>query len=86
LLTLPSWYQLERFNIVRHRPLLLATQALRPLTIRSFSRLFKEALEATKAAREVYRDAGMVQYETYFADRIKALEAEIAAVNMRRFP
>jgi hypothetical protein len=44
---------------------------------------FKEALEATKAASEAYRDAGMTQYEVYFTDRIGALEAEIAAVNMR---
>jgi hypothetical protein len=39
--------------------------------------LFKDALEATKAAREVYRDAGMVQSEAYFANRIKALEAKV---------
>ena len=42
-----------------------------------------EALEAIKAAREVYLDAGMVQYEAYFTDRIQALEAAIAALDMR---
>ena len=36
--------------------------------------LFKEVLEVTKAAHEVYRDAGMVQYEGYFTNRIKVLE------------
>jgi hypothetical protein len=34
-------------------------------------------LEATKASREAYRDAGMVQYEAYFANRIKDLEAKV---------
>jgi hypothetical protein len=46
-------------------------------------KLLGEALEAIKAAREVYLDAGMIQYEAYFADRIKALEAEIAAQGER---
>jgi len=46
-------------------------------------KLLGEALEAIKAGREVYLDAGMIQYEAYFADWIEALEAEIAAVQMR---
>jgi hypothetical protein len=47
------------------------------------SHLLKEALEAATVAREVYLDAGMAQYEADFADRIKALEAEIAALEER---
>jgi tetratricopeptide (TPR) repeat protein len=42
--------------------------------------LLKEALEAITAARVVYRSAGMVQYETYFAGRIKALEVKITVL------
>jgi hypothetical protein len=45
--------------------------------------LLKEALEATTAAREVYLNAGMTQYKAYFAGRIEALEAGIAALEKR---
>jgi hypothetical protein len=45
--------------------------------------LLKEALEASRAAREVYRAVNIVQYEADLTDRIEALEAEIAAANMR---
>jgi hypothetical protein len=36
----------------------------------TFSQLLNEALEASRAAREVYRDAGMVQDEAELTDRI----------------
>jgi hypothetical protein len=42
-----------------------------------------EAREAMTAAREVYRNAGMDQYEAYFVERIKALNAAIAALETR---
>ena len=46
-------------------------------------KLLGEALEATKAAHELYRNTGITQYEAYFADRIEALEAAIATLRER---
>jgi hypothetical protein len=46
----------------------------------------KEALVATNAAHELYTAAGVVRYSADLADRIKALEAEIAAVKTAPFP
>jgi hypothetical protein len=37
----------------------------------TFSQLLNEALEASRAAREVYRDAGMVQDEAELTDRTR---------------
>jgi hypothetical protein len=44
--------------------------------------VLKQALEASRAAQEVYRNAGMVQDEADLTNRIEALEAEIAAADM----
>jgi tetratricopeptide (TPR) repeat protein len=58
--------------------------ALRSLGARKRQlQLLKEALEATRAAHEAYRVAGIVRYETDLKDRIEALEAKIAAMDMR---
>lgn len=46
-------------------------------------RLLREALDAITAAREVYQDAGMVQYEADFTKRVKALDAVIVALERR---
>ena len=56
--------------------------ALRTLGLREGSAtLLEEALDVTRAAHEVYMDAGMVQFEAYFTDRIVDWEAELAALS-----
>lgn len=45
--------------------------------------LLKKALEATRMARKVVLDAGVVQYEANFAQRIEALDAAIAILETR---
>jgi hypothetical protein len=40
-------------------------------------------LEAIRGAHKIYVDAGMLQYEASFTKWIKALEAEIAALEER---
>jgi tetratricopeptide (TPR) repeat protein len=48
--------------------------------------LLRNALEAVKGAAEIYRAAGMVQYDDYFADRIRGLEAEMGAMDPTALP
>jgi tetratricopeptide (TPR) repeat protein len=48
--------------------------------------LLRDALEAVSRAAEVYKDAGIVQHETDFADWISALKAEITAMETARLP
>jgi hypothetical protein len=48
--------------------------------------LLRNALEAVKGAAEIYRAAGMVQYDDYFADRISGLEAEMVAMDPTSLP
>ncbi len=43
----------------------------------------EEALDAITAACKVYKNAGIVQYEAYYADRIARLKAKIAALEKR---
>jgi tetratricopeptide (TPR) repeat protein len=45
--------------------------------------LLKKARDAITAAREVHRDAGVVQHDADFAERIEALDAAIAAMKRR---
>jgi hypothetical protein len=45
--------------------------------------LLKEALDASRAAQEVYRAVSIVHHEADLTNRIEALEADIAAADMR---
>jgi hypothetical protein len=42
--------------------------------------LLTEALQAVRQAHAIYVDAGLRQYDTYFANRIAALEAALSAM------
>jgi|1185.fasta_scaffold82931_2 hypothetical protein len=57
--------------------------AFRALGERAKQPQLKKALVATNAAHELYTAAGIVRYSADLADRIKALNAEIAALEGR---